>query len=136
MRVPGTASRLGCSDATFTALLGRHGTEALAVLDLIKLDPTLGSPLVPGLGYLRAEAVHAVRHEQAITVTDVLARRTRALLFARDGAAAAASDVARLIGPELGWSSAEQQAQVDAFMGVVQHERLGESTPADGVGVR
>jgi glycerol-3-phosphate dehydrogenase len=40
---------------------------------------------VPGLAYLRAEAVFAVRHEMATTLDDVLTRRTRAHL--RDRAA-------------------------------------------------
>ena len=35
-------------------------------------DAELGEPLVPGLPYLRAEAVYAVRHEMARTLDDVL----------------------------------------------------------------
>ena len=57
-----------------------------------------------GLPYLRAEAVYAARHEMATTVDDVLARRTRARLQARDASAAAAADVAALLAAELGWS--------------------------------
>ena len=41
--------------------------------ELVDDDPRLGEPLVPGLPYLRAEAVHAVRHEMARTLDDVLA---------------------------------------------------------------
>ena len=44
---------------------------------LIAVDPSLAEPLVEGLPYVRAEAVHAVRHEMATTLDDVLARRTR-----------------------------------------------------------
>ena len=40
---------------------------------LVAADPTLGEPLVPGLPYLRAEAVYAARHEMATTLDDVLA---------------------------------------------------------------
>ena len=57
-------------------LAGRYGTEAEAVLGLLREDPSLLEPLVPGLPYLRAEAVHAARHELAITLDDVLSRRT------------------------------------------------------------
>ena len=59
--------------------------------------PALAEPLVAGLPYLRAEAVYAARHEMARTVDDVLARRTRARLQARDASAAAAPDVAALM---------------------------------------
>ena len=52
----------------------------------------------------RAEVVYAVRAEMARTVDDVLSRRTRARLLARDASAAAADDVAALMAAELGWS--------------------------------
>ena len=60
------------------------------MLDLVRADPTLGEPLVPGLPYLKAEARFAVRHEMARTLSDVLDRRTRARLLDRDATAAAA----------------------------------------------
>ena len=73
-------------------------------------------PLVEGLPYLRAEAVYAARHEMVATIDDVLSRLTRArLLAAEASAAAAADDVAALIGPELGWTEHERRAQVDAY---------------------
>ena len=65
--------------------------------------PTLGEPLVPGLPYVRAEAVFAVRSEMARTLDDVLDRRTRARMLDRDATWTAAEAVARLLAPELGW---------------------------------
>ena len=64
-------------------LVGRYGSEAAAVQNLVDADPELGEPLVPGLSYLRAEAVYAARHEMARTLDDVLSRRTRARARAR-----------------------------------------------------
>ena len=64
------------------------------MLAMIERDPELAAPLVAGLPYLRAEAVYAARYEMARTVDDVLTRRTRARLLARDASAAAAADVA------------------------------------------
>ena len=55
-----------------------YGSEAAAIQALVDADPALGEPLVPGLEYLRAEAVYAARHEMAHTLDDVLSRRTRA----------------------------------------------------------
>ena len=57
-------------------LARRYGTEASAVQGLIARDPTLGAPLVPGLPFVKAEAVFAVRAEMAQTLDDVLDRRT------------------------------------------------------------
>jgi glycerol-3-phosphate dehydrogenase len=59
----------------------------------------------------------------AHTLSDVLARRTRAAILDREAAAAAASDVARLLGSELGWDEAERSRQVAAFMAEVEVER-------------
>ena len=63
-------------------LAGRFGREADAIHDEMRADPSLGDGLVPGLPYVRAEAIHAVRHEMARTLDDILSRRTRARLLA------------------------------------------------------
>ncbi|HZP30215.1 MAG TPA: glycerol-3-phosphate dehydrogenase/oxidase, partial [Acidimicrobiia bacterium] len=111
-------------------LAGRYGTEAAAVLGLVASDPGLGDPLVPGLPYVRAEAVHAARHEMARTLDDVLARRTRARLLARDASAAAAPAVARLVATELGWDDAEIERQVASYRALVDAEREAALEPA------
>ena len=105
-------------------LAGRYGGEAPAVEALLDGDPALAAPLVPGLPYLAAEAVHAARHEMARTVDDVLSRRTRARLLARDASVDAAPGVARLLGAELGWGDAERERQVRAYVDAVHGERL------------
>ena len=110
-------------------LAGRFGTEASEVHDLVRDDPTLGDSLVPGLPYLRAEAVHAVRHEMARNLDDVLTRRTRARLLARDASAEAAKTVAQLLAPELGWSAEETERQAKAYRASVAHEREAAGLP-------
>ncbi|HZM42854.1 MAG TPA: FAD-dependent oxidoreductase, partial [Acidimicrobiales bacterium] len=104
-------------------LADRYGGEARVVQAMIDADPALGEPLVPGLPYHRAEALYAVRYEMATTLDDVLSRRTRARLLDRDATAAAASDVADLIGDELGWSADERAAEVAEYRRAAQHER-------------
>ena len=96
-------------------LVARHGDAADDVRRLADDDPTLLEPLVPGLSYLRAEAVWAARHEMARSVDDVLSRRTRARLLDRRAAVAAADDVARLLAPHLGWDDDETARQAQAF---------------------
>ncbi|MGH9177812.1 MAG: glycerol-3-phosphate dehydrogenase/oxidase, partial [Acidimicrobiales bacterium] len=53
--------------AAVAHLASRHGTEAGAVAEPVAADPELAQPLVAGLPYLRAEALHAVRAEMAFT---------------------------------------------------------------------
>jgi glycerol-3-phosphate dehydrogenase len=129
LRSPEAPARLGVSPDRFAHLVGRYGSEARTVIAMIEADPDLGRPLVPGLPYLRAEAVYAVRYEMAMTVEDVLSRRTRSLLLARDAAAAAAVDVAHLIAPELGWTPERISTDVEAFRARVVHARTAAGLP-------
>ena len=101
---------------------GRYGALAGEVQRLVATDAHLGRPLVPGLPYLRAEAVYAVRAEMAITLDDVLTRRTRARLLDRAATVAAAPAVAALLAPELGWDAAETQRQITHFLALCAAE--------------
>ena len=116
-------ARRGLRGEWVTHLADRFGGEAEALFALIEARPELGAPLVPGLPYLRAEAVHAVRDEMATTLDDVLSRRTRARLLARDASAAAAESVAELVGGELGWSPERRNEEVAAYRTAIEHER-------------
>jgi glycerol-3-phosphate dehydrogenase len=102
---------------------GRYGGEAAVLQAMVAADASLGEPLVPGLPYRRVEAVYAVRYEMATTLDDVLSRRTRSRLRDRDATAAAAEDVAALVGPELGWDEAERRVQVAAYRAAAARER-------------
>jgi glycerol-3-phosphate dehydrogenase len=115
-------------------LAHRYGTEGAAVEALVDREPALGEPLVPGLPYLRAEAVHAVRSEMARTLDDVLSRRTRARLLARDDSAAAAEGTAALVGRELGWDEAERARQVKEYRAAVAAERDAADLPETALG--
>ena len=103
-------------------LAHRYGAGAAAVSALVAADPALGAPLVPGLPYLQAEAVFAVRTELATTLSDVLDRRTRCRLLDREATAAAADSVARLLAPEWGWDEPTRVAAVAAYRADLGHE--------------
>ena len=128
-------ARLGVAPEAAAHLIARYGTEARVVAALIGTDPALGRPMVPGLPDLRAEVVHAARHEMATTVDDVLARRTRLRLQARDASAAAADDVAGLLAAELGWDAAETARQADAYRAAVARDRTTPGLPATALPV-
>lgn len=110
-------------------LARRYGSEAATVRGLIERDPGLGEPLVPGLRYLRAEAVFAVRHEMATTLVDVLTRRTRAHLQHRAACLAAAPHIAELLAGELGWSADETTEQVAAYRRLCDAELAAATRP-------
>ena len=85
--------------------LSRYGTEAVAIEELCRQDPSLAEPLDSALPFTRAEVIFAARHEMARTVEDVLSRRTRALLLDARAAHRAAPVVASLLAGELGKDS-------------------------------
>src|SRR5258708_38494629 len=61
--------------------LSVYGSDAAQVQELMSADPELAAPLHAALPYTGAGVVFAARHEMAVTIEDVLARRTRALFL-------------------------------------------------------
>jgi glycerol-3-phosphate dehydrogenase len=129
-------SRLALSGATgwdtsglSDHLASRYGGNGTAVKALESERPELAQPIVPGLEYTKAEVVYAAREEMARSVDDVLSRRTRARLLARDASAAAAAEVARLIGPVIGWDDAAAAASIAEYHTLVDTERVSAALP-------
>jgi glycerol-3-phosphate dehydrogenase len=113
--VDAEAARAGaaCGDAAAGRRLAHaHGAAWPRVWALAAADPALGAPLVPGLPYLGAEAVHAARHEHARTLADLLVRRAPVAFETRDHGRAAARRAAALVAPDLGWGPAEVARQL------------------------
>ena len=107
--------------ATAQHLAHKYGTAAASVMKLADSDPSLALPLVEGEAPIRAQVVYAARHEMAVTLEDVLARRVGLQLIGWRLAIRAASVAAELLGSELGWSAAEQTAAVDQYVGKINH---------------
>ncbi len=120
------------SPTTVDHLLARYGADADIIDAMVAADADLGRPLIDGLPYLRAEAVFGARYEMARSVDDVLSRRTRARLLARDASAAAAADVADLIADDLGLDAEARAAQVEAYHAQIAAERAAPGLPVTG----
>jgi glycerol-3-phosphate dehydrogenase len=113
----------GVSEQARMALAGRYGYAARDVLALVSERPELAQPIVSGLPDLMAEVVIAARREQALSVGDVLLRRTRlGLIAARElldeGANGGSSvrSVATLLGGEFGWSERRVDLESERFI--------------------
>ncbi len=117
------AAACGLDGAGAGRLLGRYGTEAGRVLDLVEGDPHLGTTIA-GTTHLGAEVVFAARHEFALTIADVLLRRTHIAWAVADHGRAAAGAVAALLGAELGWDGGRLAAE---------RRRLEETLAAEGL---
>jgi len=108
---------------TITHLVSVYGTSYADVLSLAEDDPLLAEPIVSGLPYIKAEVVHATRNEMAVTLEDVLTRRTHILDQTYDQGVSVAADVAAVMGAELGWSGADQAGQVERYRHVTEQSR-------------
>ena len=110
---------LGVPEGSYEALAQRYGHDAEKVLAVVAERAELATPILPALPDLLGEAVYAARYEQARTVFDVLARRTRLGLLAgaelSDPHCAAPRRVAEVLGWEFGWEPARVDDEVAAF---------------------
>ena len=108
-------------EANWLRVYGADADEVMAVCR--EVDGGM-EPMHARLPYPRGVAVHAVRHELARTVEDVLARRTRALLLDAVAAAEAADDVAALMAGELGRDADWAASQAADFRTLAAGYRL------------
>ncbi|HSZ80783.1 MAG TPA: glycerol-3-phosphate dehydrogenase/oxidase [Polyangia bacterium] len=108
-------------------LANTYGSRVLDVLALRATAPALASRIDPELPFLWAEVVHAIQHEHAREVADVLMRRVPLFRQARDQGLGAAPLVAASLGEMLGWSSSRRQASLDLYETAVARSRAWRS---------
>lgn len=125
------ANRYGVHVARIEHLLGRYGSLATEVLELVDADPTLGEPLTGANDHLRAEIVYAASHEGARHLDDLLARRTRISIETFDRGIGAMEEAARLAAPVLGWSEDQVTREVEHYRKRVEAERESQTMPDD-----
>jgi glycerol-3-phosphate dehydrogenase len=109
-------------------LRSRYGSRAAMLAAIIRERPELVVRIVPGAPAIRAEVAHAIRSEMAASISDFLVRRTSMVWRDPAAAIAAAPEVARLMGAQLGWSDDRVASEINDFF---SREAL-----RDAVGIR
>lgn len=92
-----------------------YGSRAEELVRLGDDDPAWLEPLGPGCPAVRGEVRLAVEQEMALTLGDILDRRTALLLFSDDHGLGAAPAAAAIAAGLLGWTDAETAGQLDAY---------------------
>ncbi len=92
-----------------------YGSDQASLQTIEAESPELARPLAEGLPFCGADVVWATRFEMAMTVDDVLTRRTRMLLLDARAAVDAAPRVAELMAMELGRDETWCGQQVESF---------------------
>jgi len=107
--------REGLASTTARRLVRRYGTEAPAVARLAAATPHLAAPVATGATAIRAELVYAVQREMALTLPDLLIRRTHVFYETPGHGLPEALALATLVAPDLGWDAARCAAEVEAY---------------------
>ncbi|MEY4468984.1 MAG: hypothetical protein RLZZ87_308 [Actinomycetota bacterium] len=116
------AEQYGIDEKSVIHLLNRYGSLISEVLELITEDKKLAKPLAEGLPYLKAEIVYAASHEGAMSVDDVISRRTRLAFEATQAGIDLVDEIASLIAPVLGWGAKEKKASIAEYKSQVAAE--------------
>ena len=104
--------------------LSFYGSDAEPIQSLMDSKEEWSQPVHPNLALTRAEIAWACRHEMARTVDDVLARRSRALLFDARAASEAANKVAALMAAELERDDSWIKDQIREFQQLAARYRI------------
>jgi len=109
------AQESGLTMETVAHLAALYGSRFSQVLDLARRDVQGVQPICPHCRDILSQVWHAVGEEGALTVGDFLLRRSAVGLGSCQGLDAVET-VAREMGRLLGWSTTEQQRQVEAYL--------------------
>ncbi len=94
--------------------LACYGTQAKEI-EALEASSALAKKLSDAFSYTYAQVEFAITHECALTLEDVLARRTRALFLDARAASECASDVANFMASRLGWSDEHTKEEIASF---------------------
>ncbi|RMH33722.1 MAG: glycerol-3-phosphate dehydrogenase/oxidase [Acidobacteria bacterium] len=95
--------------------LSIYGSDAKEIQEIANQNETYAEQLHENLPYMAAEIVWAVRKEMALTLEDVLSRRTRSLFLDAKAAVEIAPKVARLMAKEMGKNDDWEKEQLEKF---------------------
>ena len=121
----------GLAPAIVDHLIDRYGARTTEVLDLVAERPELARPLTGAPDHLAVEVVQAARHEGALHLDDVLARRTRISVETPDRGLGAAPAAAALLAEVLDWDAERVERELWHYRARVEAERESQRMPDD-----
>lgn len=108
-----------CVTKTFP--IGDPAHRLQKITDWCKDDPSYSELIHPSYPYSRADLKYAMQHELAVTIEDILARRTRLLFLDARAALQSAERVAAWMAAESGFDDQWQKDQIREFENVARH---------------
>ena len=101
--------------------LSVYGSDRVAIEKIMEENDSMKEKLHPGLPYIKAEIVWAIRNEWAQTLEDILSRRVRALLLDAEATMEVAPKVAEIMAEELGKEKKWQRQEVKEFAEIAKN---------------
>jgi glycerol-3-phosphate dehydrogenase len=92
-----------------------YGADKIAIKNLCDEDVSLNERLHPSLPYIKASVIWAVKNEMAMTIEDVLSRRTRMLFLDAQAAIDTAPIVAAIMAKEMNKDEEWIATQIKSF---------------------
>jgi len=130
------SERFGWNDAMVAHLLRRFGDKAREIVEICEKDEANAKPLGAAPDYLRAEIVHAVTHEGALHIDDILARRTHIAFQVADRGIAAVEEVTSIVAPLLGWDGDRRDREVRKYSTLASAEMYARELHDDRDAIR
>jgi glycerol-3-phosphate dehydrogenase len=108
---------LGLDEEMVETCLVRYGASVDALFERVAASPLLAQRIVPDAPFCLAEIVHAVEHEMARTLEDVLRRRIPLALVSRLSFETLGL-VAEMVGHALGWTQERRRHEIESLAAV------------------
>jgi glycerol-3-phosphate dehydrogenase len=116
------AAQLGVGDRSAYRLVDLYGTRAEEILALIPSAPALATVVDSYSGAIAAEAAFAVQEEMALSLADILLRRTM-IAYGPHAGIGPDERILEVAGKELGWTKPRQLKELAAFREWIQRYR-------------
>ena len=104
-------------------LIDTYGMRGLELANLCAADPSLLEPIVPGRVEIMAQVDFGVREELAVSVSDIMVRRTQIFFRDYDQGLGAVEKVAMRMAHLIGWSDEEKEKSIDDYKAAVALSR-------------
>ena len=104
----------GLGSGALEPLVQNYGSELDRVVGLIDRDPSLAEPVSPGRSEIMAQVAWAAREEMAVTLGDLLLRRT-GIATLGDPGGECVERCASALGRELGWDEERRKREIEDF---------------------
>jgi len=100
--------------ATLTHLVSNYGSDIDKFITILEIDPILSKPIMQNEPDILGQVYWAVSHEMALSLSDVLFRRTSVGLLGIQ--AKEVEQVAQIMAPLLKWNKEKTQQEIDTVL--------------------